>query len=138
MRETCGPRTTSRVRPAGSPGMQQLLDRVGGGDLAQLGVGAVHGLGPRVDRAAGGDLEDVGREAPVGQAQVERGGARVAAELQVRELGDLEAAGALCATAPSTSASSRSDCSSAQWVWTILSFSACSPSAPDSIEASTQ
>ena len=58
--------------------MQQFLHRVGGGDLAQLGVGAVHGLGPRGDRAARGDLEDVGREARVREAQVQRRRARVA------------------------------------------------------------
>ena len=50
----------------------------------------------------------------------------------------LKPSGARWATAPSTSASSRSDWSSAQWVCTIRSLSECSPSAPDSIEASTQ
>ena len=89
--EPAGRERPARVRPLGSPGCSSSWTASGGGNLAQLGVGAVDGLGPGVDRAPRGDLEDVRREARVGQAQVERRGARVAAELQVRELGDLEA-----------------------------------------------
>jgi hypothetical protein len=71
--------------------MKQFLDRVGGGDLAQFVVGAVDSLGPGGHSAPRRNLEDVWSEARVRKAQVQCRGARVAAELQVREFRDLEA-----------------------------------------------
>ena len=56
-------------------------------DRPQVGVAAVDGLRPRGDRPARGDLEHVGRKPPVGEAQVQRGAARVALELEIGDLG---------------------------------------------------
>src|SRR5215210_7230753 len=52
----------------------------------ELGVVAVHRLGPRPHRAAGGGLEHVGREAAVGDREVERTRPRVALELDLGEV----------------------------------------------------
>src|SRR5581483_11685549 len=62
-------------------------------DYLEPGVVAVDGLGPRGDGPAGRDLEHVGCEAAVGQAQVERGGAGVTFEVEVRDLGRLDVFG---------------------------------------------
>ena len=58
-------------------------------DRAEICVVVVDGLCPRGDGPPGRDLEHVGSKAAVGEAQVERGGPRVALELEVSDFGDI-------------------------------------------------
>src|SRR3984885_2773471 len=73
--------------------VQEVPDRLPVRDRAQARVVTVHRLGPCGRRASRGHLEHVGGEAAVGQAQVERGGASVAGEVEVRDLGNLHRLG---------------------------------------------
>ena len=80
--------------------------RRGVGQGLQRVVGAVDGLDPRLDGAARGDLQDVGREAAVGQREVQRGGAGVGVEDAGAISETATPAGTASATASSTRASS--------------------------------
>ena len=73
--------------------VEELSDRLAVRDRPQPGVVAVDRLGPGGDRPARGHLEHVGREPAVGEAQVERGGVGVAAEVEVGDFGDLRVFG---------------------------------------------
>ena len=76
------------MRPLVSPAYSSSR-AASGVATVQRPVVAVDRPRPAGDRAAGGDLEHVGREAAVGEAQVERCGMRIALVLQVGDLGDL-------------------------------------------------
>ena len=139
MRWTCGPRTTTRVRPLGSPGCSSSWTASESATLRSSASepSTASAQAATARRAATSRMS--GAKRAVGEAQVERRRARVAAELQVRELGDLEAGRrALGDRALDQRLVAQSPARRTNGSATILSLSACSPSAPDSIEASTQ
>ena len=74
---------------AGVAGMQQLARGVAIREREQRTVVAVDGVGPGGDSATRGDLEHVGREASVGERQIERGGAPITLEVEIGGLGEL-------------------------------------------------
>ena len=77
----------------GVAAVEQGVDRAAVGQRFERAVLAVDRLGPRLHRAPRGDLQDVGREAAVGQREVQRGGAGVGVELRGRDLCDRDAGG---------------------------------------------
>ena len=75
--------------PLGSPGCSSSCAAAGSAIARSAASSPSTASAQAGDRAAGGDLEHVRGEAAVGEAQVERGRARVALEVEVRDLGDL-------------------------------------------------
>jgi hypothetical protein len=77
--------------PARVARVQELTHRLGRSDPLKSGVVAVHRLGPGTHGPPRGRLEHVGREAGVGDGEVERPGASVAVEADLGQVSGREA-----------------------------------------------